>query len=130
MRDVALTADRAAIARLIDWNTRLLGSSVEERDAAIAAVETALAHPLLARARIASRCHREYPLVYKLDDGRVLEGILDLAFVEKGQWVIVDFKTDADVSERRAQYERQLQWYGFALARLTKMAARAYLLEI
>ncbi len=130
MRDVPLVANRGLIEQLVDWNTRLLGSPAEERDAAIAAVETALAHPLLARARIASRCHREYPLVYKLDDGRVLEGILDLAFVEKDQWVIVDFKTDADVTERRAQYERQLQWYGFALGRLTKMAARAYLLEI
>ncbi len=130
MRDVPLDADRAAIQRLVYWNTRLLGSPNEERDAATAAVETALAHPLITRARAAQRCHREYPLVLKLDDGRVLEGVLDLAFVENEQWVIVDFKTDADTLVRRAQYERQLQWYGFALAELTKMPARAYLLQI
>jgi ATP-dependent helicase/nuclease subunit A len=69
-------------------------------------------------------------LVSKLEDGRVLEGILDLAFVENDQWVIVDFKTDADTLERRAQYERQLQWYGFALRQLTNMPARAWLLEL
>jgi ATP-dependent exoDNAse (exonuclease V) beta subunit len=130
MRDVPLDADRAGVVQLVDWNTRLLGSSSEEREAAIAAVESALAAPLLARARAAARCHREYPLVSALDDGRVLEGFIDLAFVENNQWLIVDFKTDSDTSERRAQYERQLQWYGFALARLTDMPARAWLLEI
>jgi ATP-dependent exoDNAse (exonuclease V) beta subunit len=131
MRDVPLRADRTAIEQLVDWNTRLLGSPGEERDAAIMAVESALEHPLLARARAAERCHREYPLVWKLEDGRVLEGFIDLAFVENDQWIIVDFKTDADASsERRAQYERQLQWYRFALARLTNMPTRACLLEI
>jgi ATP-dependent helicase/nuclease subunit A len=130
MRDVPLDANRAAIQRLVDWNVRLLGSTEEEREAASAAVESALTYPLFGRARAAERCHREYPLVLKLEDGRVLEGVIDLAFAENNQWVIVDFKTDADTSERRAQYQRQLQWYGFALGELTKMRARAYLLEI
>jgi ATP-dependent helicase/nuclease subunit A len=130
MRDVPLNADKSAIQQLVEWNTRLLGSSAEESDAAVAAVESALAHPLLVRAKAAARCHREYPLVLKLGDGRLLEGIIDLAFVENDEWQIVDFKTDADTSDRRAQYERQLQWYGFALAQLTKMPARAYLLQI
>jgi ATP-dependent exoDNAse (exonuclease V) beta subunit len=130
MRDVPLNADRGAARQLIDWNTRLVGATDDERDAAAEAVESALAHPLLARARAAARCYREYPLVAKLADGRLLEGIIDLAFVENDEWAIVDFKTDADAAERRAQYERQLQWYGFALTQLTKMPARAYLLEI
>jgi ATP-dependent helicase/nuclease subunit A len=130
IRDVSLDADRTAIERLVDWNTRLLGSPSEERSAAISAIENALQHPLLARARSALRCHREYPLVIKLDDGSVVEGVIDLAFVENNQWMIVDFKTDADTSDRRAQYERQLQWYGFALTRLTNVPARAFLLEI
>ncbi len=130
MRDVPLDADRDAIRKLVDWNTRLLGSPSEERDAAAATVEAVLAHPLLSRARAAERCHREYPLVLKLDDGRLLAGFIDLAFLENGQWSIVDFKTDADTSVRRNQYERQLQWYGYALTKLTKLPARAYLLEI
>jgi ATP-dependent helicase/nuclease subunit A len=130
MRDVPLDAGRAAVLKLVDWNTRLLGSPDEERDAAVEAVAAALAHPLLGRARTAARCHREYPLVLKLDDDRMLEGIIDLAFVENDRWVIVDFKTDADTLVRRSQYERQLQWYGFALAQLTNMPARGYLLQI
>jgi ATP-dependent helicase/nuclease subunit A len=130
LRDIPLHAERTVIEHFVDWNTRVLGAPGDERDAAAAAVQSALAHPLLARARAATRCHREYPLVSKLEDGRVLEGILDLAFVENDQWVIVDFKSDADTLERRAQYERQLQWYGFALRQLTNMPARAWLLEL
>jgi ATP-dependent exoDNAse (exonuclease V) beta subunit len=130
MRDVPLDADRDAIRKLVDWNTRLLGSPSEERDAAAVTVEAVLAHPLLSRARAAERCHREYPLVLKLDNGRLLEGFIDLAFLENGQWSIVDFKTDTDTLGRRNQYERQLQWYGYALTKLTKLPARAYLLEI
>jgi ATP-dependent exoDNAse (exonuclease V) beta subunit len=133
MRDVPLTAGRAEIERLVDWNTRLLGALPAERHDAIAAVEAALGHPLLVRARTSKRTHREYPLVYRLDDGRVLEGIIDLAFLDtdrdNDRWTIVDFKTDSD-GARRAQYTRQLQWYGFALAQLTGIAATAILLEI
>ena len=129
LRDVALDADAAAIGRLAEWNARVLGASEDERDAAAQAVEAALAHPLLQRARKAQRCHREYPVIYSLGDGRMLEGILDLAFVESGAWQIVDFKTDAD-TERKTQYERQLQWYAFALAKLTDMPVRAALLHI
>jgi len=59
-----------------------------------------------------------------------MEGIIDLAFVEDNTWIIVDFKTDADISERNGQYQRQLQWYASALSRLTGLPARAYLLGV
>ena len=65
-----------------------------------------------------------------MDDTRLLEGVIDLAFVEDGAWVVVDFKTDADGGERRAQYERQLQWYAYALAELTGLPAQAQLLGV
>jgi ATP-dependent exoDNAse (exonuclease V) beta subunit len=130
LRDVPLNAGGAAIQKLVDWNARLLGAPMEESDAAASAVRNALKHPLIERARNASRCHREYPLVLKLAHGSLLEGVIDLAFVESDEWIIVDFKTDADASGSRAQYQRQLQWYGFALTELTKLPARAYLLEI
>jgi ATP-dependent exoDNAse (exonuclease V) beta subunit len=66
----------------------------------------------------------------KLQDGRLLEGVIDMAYVDGGVWTIVDFKTDADVGERRAQYERQLQWYAYALAQLSGIPARAFLLSV
>ncbi len=120
--------------KLATLGARSIGAPTEESDAAVAAVEAALAHPLLARARAVAlergRLHREYPITLRLDDGRLLEGVIDLAFVENDAWIIVDFKTDADGSELRAQYQRQLQWYGYALARLTGMPARGWLLAL
>ena len=93
-----------------------------------------MAHPLLQRARSAvlsgARFHREYPVRLELASNKMLEGIVDLAFVENGSWVIVDFKTDAYVNDYRAQYERQLQWYAFALEQITGMRARAHLLAV
>jgi ATP-dependent exoDNAse (exonuclease V) beta subunit len=59
-----------------------------------------------------------------------MEGVIDLAFLENGQWIVVDFKTDADAAPRRAQYERQLQWYAYGLSKLTKIPASAVLLAI
>jgi ATP-dependent helicase/nuclease subunit A len=59
-----------------------------------------------------------------------MEGIIDLAFVEEGAWVIIDFKTDADISGHHDQYQRQLRWYASALSRLTGLPARAYLLGV
>jgi len=130
LRDVALDAKRESIAKLVALNARSIGAPAEESEAAAAAVEAALAHPLLERARRAERSHREYPVTLKLDGGRLLEGVIDLAFVEDGAWTILDFKTDADLSETRGQYERQLQWYAHALERLTGMRARACLLGV
>ena len=134
LRDVSLDASREAVRKTTELNARVLGASPEEADAAAEAVEGALAHPLFARARAASlssgRCHREYPVTLRLEDGRMLEGVVDLAFVEDGSWVVVDFKTDADAAERRTQYQRQLRWYAYALTRLTGMESRAVLLGI
>jgi ATP-dependent helicase/nuclease subunit A len=54
---------------------------------------------------------------------RVLEGVLDLAFREKGGWVIADYKTDvgtdADFPRRAEGYRRQVELYARAWSRLT-----------
>jgi ATP-dependent helicase/nuclease subunit A len=130
LRDVALDANPETIRSFAELNARVLGAPAEEIEAARAAVEAVLAHPILVRACAASRVHREYPLSLPLERGRWLEGVIDLAFVEDDRWVVVDFKTDAASASRRAQYERQLQWYAYALAKLTGIPARAVLLAI
>jgi ATP-dependent exoDNAse (exonuclease V) beta subunit len=130
LRDAALDAKTGAIRKLAEMNARVLGAPKDEAKAAHTAVVAALAHPVLESARRAARCHREYPLTLAMANRRVLEGVIDLAFVEDGGWVVVDFKTDADSAERRAQYERQLQWYAFALAELTGVRARGILLGV
>jgi hypothetical protein len=134
LRDVPLDAGPGTIRQWAQLNARIIGAPPEEAAAACARVDAALRHPLLDRARAAERKHREYPVMLRVDGGRLMEGVIDLAFVEDGGWVIVDFKTDADISGhssgRRDQYQRQLQWYASALSRLTGLPARAYLLGV
>ena len=130
LRDTPLDADSTVVRRFAELNARVLGAPREEAEAALAAVAAALAHPLIARARSAARMHREYPISLRFEGGRFLEGVIDLAFLENGRWIVVDFKTDADSAERWAQYERQLQWYAHALAKLTQLPAQAVLFGI
>jgi ATP-dependent exoDNAse (exonuclease V) beta subunit len=130
MQDVALQPEAGAIEKLVALQGKILGATKEETDAAQAAVVAALDHPLILRARTAKQCHREYPLVLPLEGGKLLEGVIDLAFFENDAWVVVDFKTDADVKTRQSAYERQLQWYAYALTKLTGLPATAWLLGI
>ena len=69
-------------------------------------------------------------MTLRIEGSRLLEGVIDLAFVEAGAWVVVDFKTDADIAENRQRYERQLQWYVYALEQLTGMCGRGVLLGV
>ncbi len=130
LRDIPLHADREAITALAKVHARLLGATPEETDHAIQAVAATLAHPLLARARSSMRLHREFPIVLKLEDRKVLEGIIDLAFIEKGVWQIVDFKTDADLGTNQTHYKRQLHWYAKAIATLNNAPTQAHLLSV
>jgi len=122
-----------ALARV---HGRMLGSTREEIEAAIQAVGATLEHWLLRRAAAASRCHRELPVMVKTEAGRLLEGVIDLAFLEQGEggkagtWTIVDFKTDAHVASRQPHYQRQLHWYVYALSKITAAPVRGWLLGI
>ena len=127
LRDLDLRGTSGQIAALARVHARLLDAPGEEANAAASAVEGAWAHPLLARARGAERCHRELPIHLRLEDGRLLEGVIDLAFVERDRWIVVDFKSDAANSTR---YERQLQWYLYALSRLTGRESAGTLLRV
>ncbi|MGA2602400.1 MAG: 3'-5' exonuclease, partial [Bryobacteraceae bacterium] len=130
LRDVPLQAAYPAIERLARSHGRLLGCQEDEVLAAASAVEKALAHPLVRSAAASTRCHRELPVVLRTDDGRTLEGIIDLAYLENERWTILDFKTDADFGPKRLHYERQLRWYALALGRLTGLPVTANLLGI
>jgi ATP-dependent exoDNAse (exonuclease V) beta subunit len=130
LRDAPLNAGLATLTALATVHGRLLGATPEESEHAIAAVSSALQHPLLTRARDAERLHRELPVLLPLDQNKVLEGVIDLAFMAEGRWHIVDFKTDADIGLNRMRYERQLQWYGLALSRLNNAPVEAHLLCI
>jgi len=130
LRDATLDADLAALGTLAQVHGRLLGATAEEIEHSGAAALAALKHPLIERARRAKNVRRELPIMLKLDAGRVLEGVIDLAFEAEGSWHIVDFKTDADLERNRARYTRQLEWYALAVARLNNTKIEAHLLSI
>lgn len=130
LKDVALDADADAVTAVAKMHGRILEASLEETEAAADAVVNALAHSVFARARACETHHREWPILLTTDDGEALDGALDLAFFEDGQWVIVDFKTDHDPRVRGDQYRRQMSWYVHALVQTTGLPAYGILLRI
>jgi ATP-dependent exoDNAse (exonuclease V) beta subunit len=130
----ALDAGDDEIARAASMQGRILGASGGEIMAAAAAARAALASDLLERARRARECRRECALLATLDDGTLVEGIADLAFLDSSGgepcWTIVDFKTDFDVRARLAEYEIQLGLYLRAVSRATASVARGILMLI
>lgn len=84
------------------------------------------------------RVERELPFSMLFDGNRVypdvetgerlfLQGIIDTAFVEDGQWVLVDYKTDRVKSgdELISRYKIQMDLYKEALETLTDMSVKA-----
>ena len=131
----------AEVTRLADLHGRMVDATFEEVEAASQAVTTALAHPLLERARRAERRHRETPFLLRLDDPdafdlshggepQLLEGTIDLAFREEGRWWVVDFKTDLDPGPLEAKYRQQVAWYVHAIAKLNGEPAEGVLLLV
>jgi hypothetical protein len=78
----------------------------------------ALQHPILQRAAASARkgelC-RETPVLLRLDDGSLVEGVVDLAFHEDtadfSGWTVVDFKTDREFATSSDRYTAQVGIY-------------------
>jgi ATP-dependent exoDNAse (exonuclease V) beta subunit len=84
-----------------------------------ALARSALAAPVVAAAAAASRCWRELPVTVPVGSG-VLEGIVDLCFVEGDHLVVVDYKTDvlpspSAASRAALRYRKQAGAYALAL---------------
>ena len=66
-----------------------------------------------------------------LEDAEVLvQGTIDCCFIEDGEWVLLDYKTDRadDLDALRAHYAPQLRLYALALERVTGIRVRESLL--
>ncbi len=127
------TGNDAPLRSLCALHGRMLDATEAEIDAAEVCVGGALQHPLLQRASQASRCYREAPFVLPVEAEQptLLEGTIDLLFHDGDGWVVVDFKTDIDLSdEALEQYRRQVAWYVHAIERLHGETARGVLLQI
>ena len=130
---VAGQLDRAVALRLM---TRPQRDAVKPE-----ALSRFLESPMGLRLRQATTLRREWPFNVrlqatdaltpeerdKLDDAELLvQGTIDCCFVEDGQWVLLDYKTDrtGDMDALRAHYQSQLRLYALALQRITHMPVK------
>ena len=134
---VDLDADSDAIKASALVNGRLVRATEEEIDAAATAVRATLEHPLLRRAAASARkgeIRRETPVLLTLDDGSLVEGVVDLAFREDvGEltcWTVVDFKTDREITGASDQYAAQVSAYVAAIGAATGLSSRGILLVV
>ena len=118
------------LVRVAASRARLLGASPEETTAAVTAARAALSHALFRRAAASRELRRETPVLIRLPDGSLAEGTLDLAFREEAGWIVVDFKTDAEISTERRRYEGQLRLYVRAVREATAQPVSGVLLSV
>jgi hypothetical protein len=120
-----LDPDLETLTALARLEARILAAPDEEIEAAATLAARVLAHSLLASARTADaegKCRREVPLTLTLDDGRLVEGVVDLAWEHDGGWTVVDFKTDEDPSRELDAYVRQVGIYSSGIASVQSRA--------
>jgi ATP-dependent exoDNAse (exonuclease V) beta subunit len=127
-------ATRAELEDIAAGEARILAMDDSDATAAAEVVERALNHDLLVRARRATgrgACRRETPVTLTLDDGTLVEGVVDLAFEENGEWIVVDYKTDREIAtEGEDQYRRQVALYASAISKATAARTTGVLLRI
>lgn len=77
---------------------------------------------------------RETPVLFKLDDVSLVEGVVDLAFREDTDefrgWTVVDFKTDREFGAASDRYSAQVSVYSAAVQAATGLLSRGILLVV
>jgi ATP-dependent exoDNAse (exonuclease V) beta subunit len=127
---VPLDADADAIMKTAEVQGRIVASPPEEVAAAVQVVSAVLKHDLMMRARASARVRRETPITWTQPDGMLIEGVLDLAFDEGEETVVIDFKTDHELVAGEARYRAQVQQYVNAVALATGRTAAGVLFKI
>jgi ATP-dependent helicase/nuclease subunit A len=117
-------------------NGRLIGATDEEIEAAVGVVRAVLEHPVMRRAaaRSVDELRRETPVMLRLEDGSIAEGVVDLAFPDNAPgfagWTIVDFKTDREFAASSDRYITQVELYAEAIGNLMHVPAQGFLLVV
>jgi ATP-dependent helicase/nuclease subunit A len=80
------------------------------------------------------RLRRETPVLHKLKNGTLIEGVIDLAFQEEEStfagWTVVDFKTDREFDRSSERYVEQVRMYAEAVAAATATLVRGFMLVV
>jgi len=130
---VALDSDTDAVREVAMLQGRIVGARNEEVVAAEELVTRALGHPVIQRAAVgmaSGLCRREVPVAIQLEDGIMVEGVVDLAYRDEDSWTIVDYKTDFELKGRIEEYQKQVSLYALAIAGATGLPTRAVLLRL
>jgi ATP-dependent exoDNAse (exonuclease V) beta subunit len=129
-----LDAGRDVLLELALAQTRLLDLPEADAEAATAAAARVLGHPVRQLARAAVRrgaCRRETPVTWSAGDGRIVEGVVDLAFEENGSWTVVDYKSDRELlSLGEDRYRLQVSLYASAIADATGAPVAGVLIRV
>ena len=91
------------------------------------------ASPLGVRMLAAQELHREWAFTYRRETetgAQLLQGVIDCCFIERGAWVLVDYKTDADAAGAIERHRPQLELYAQALAGITGLPVRERVLYL
>ena len=86
--------------------------------------EKTLQSKLIQSARRSGKVFRELPITCQQEDGTYLNAVLDLAFLEGNEWVIVDYKTDQNQETRKDHYYQQLNHYADFLKKATGLKVK------
>ena len=81
----------------------------------------------------AQELHREWAFTYRRETetgAQLLQGVIDCCFIERGAWVLVDYKTDADAAGAIERHRPQLELYAQALAGITGLPVREHVLYL
>jgi ATP-dependent exoDNAse (exonuclease V) beta subunit len=137
LASIELNAGADAIQASAGINGRLVGATEDEVKAAIVTVSAALEHPILRRAAASATkggVRRETPVLLTLDNGSLVEGVVDLAFREDipefTGWTVLDFKTDREFATSADRYTAQVSVYSEAIRAATGVLSRGILLLI
>lgn len=132
MREMNLSAlsaapDKALCVReqLDSMAARTLLTKEERETLSVGQIAAFFESPMGARMLAARRVEREWPFTWRMDtpEGETLvQGVIDCCFIEKGAWVLLDYKTDGgDPGEIIARYREQIGLYARALCEITDL---------
>jgi ATP-dependent exoDNAse (exonuclease V) beta subunit len=134
LAQASFDASRADLDTIAGVEARMLGLTDADAEAAADAAERVFAGDVIARARAATArgtCRRETAVACTLDDGTLIEGVVDLAFEEQGRWHVVDFKTDREIDAvGEERYRRQVALYAAAIQQATGVRAEGILVRV
>ncbi len=112
--------DEATLRKAALLYAEKAGIGKEGAEEAVRMALPALQSPILQRARDSKKAFRELPLTVKNKDGTYLNAVLDLAFLDQSEWVIVDYKTDKDPEKLKEKYRQQIGYYRKLLEESTR----------